>query len=329
MSLKTLVPGDRVPNLTFPDLTGKNRLMYLEVFGGPIVLAIAPDPNEAPGEALLAGLAKRSAALDKIGAHRFVISRREPAGRLDPGALVMIDPYGDGMKLFRPATDGSEDEAKRSKASIAVLDPNQRLVALFTAENHRDPAGEALKVAEQVRARSTATPVRLDRAAPVPILDNLMPPDLCDRLAALWEADDQGGPAREHVITDPDLQREVAQTIGPRVMNEVNKVFNYRQPLRFEILTVIGQDSSHADVPGPHRDNLRAEQRRRFAVTLPLNDGYEGGELVFPEYGPHHYALPKGAGAIFSCDLLHQTLPVLSGRALMLSTFLIEPGQPR
>ena len=83
-------------------------------------------------------------------------------------------------------------------------------------------------------------------------------------------------------------------------------MFNYRTPLRFEMLTVLGYDSSRKDFFGPHRDNLRAEQRRRFALSLNLNDGYEGGELVFPEYGPHKFAPPKGAGAIFSCEVLHE-----------------------
>jgi len=159
-------------------------------------------------------------------------------------------------------------------------------------------------------------------------------------LVERWEADHQEGTVsdgfknvtdltikrnQEHVIRDPELQRVVVQQIGPRVVNEIQKVFNYRHPLRFEMLTVLSYDASRQDFFGPHRDNLRSEQRRRFALSLNLNDGYEGGELVFPEYGPHRFAPPKGAGAVFSCELLHQALPVTKGRRFVLTTFMIEP----
>jgi predicted 2-oxoglutarate/Fe(II)-dependent dioxygenase YbiX len=335
-----LRPGDRSPNLTFPDLDGKSRSMYLEVFGGPIIIAVAPDPDAGPSKDVMAGLAKHATAFDRVGAHRFVLTTNAPKSKIDPDALVMIDPYGDGMRLFRPFLGASTEEASRSKGSIALLDPNQRLVEVFTVEGTRDPAGEAAKRAAEIAKVWAADPTRLDRAAPVMILDKLISDALRAELIARWEADNAEGTVsdgfknisdpsvkrnREHVVTDPEVQRRVAQEIGPRVVNEIQKVFNYRLPLRFEMLTVLGYDSSREDFFGPHRDNLRSNQRRRFALSLNLNDGYEGGELVFPEYAPHKFAPPPGAGAVFSCELLHRALPVKSGRRLVLTTFLIEP----
>ncbi|NQW11642.1 MAG: 2OG-Fe(II) oxygenase [Alphaproteobacteria bacterium] len=340
MSVPVLAPGDRVPNLTFPDLEGKTRLLYLEVFGGPILVAVAPDPEDAESRAILSGLAKRASSLDAIKAHRFVLTRKRPSDRVDPKALVMLDPYGDAMKMFRPILNGSDADDARSKASVAVLDANQRLVSLITTETARDPVGTALDVARGVAAAAARDPLRLDRAAPAMILDKLLSDTLCATLVERWEADHQEGTVsdgfknvtdltikrnQEHVIRDPELQRVVVQQIGPRVVNEIQKVFNYRHPLRFEMLTVLSYDASRQDFFGPHRDNLRSEQRRRFALSLNLNDGYEGGELVFPEYGPHRFAPPKGAGAVFSCELLHQALPVTKGRRFVLTTFMIEP----
>lgn len=340
MNVSVLAPGDRVPNLIFPDLDGKTRVLYLEVFGGPIVIAVTPDPETAESRAILSGLAKQAPALDAIKAHRFLLTRKRPDVGVDPKALVMLDPDGDAMKMFRPFLDGSEDEAARSTASVAVLDPNQRLLSLVTAESSRDPVGDALGTARDAAAAAVRDPLRLDRAAPAMILDKLLPDQLCNLLIERWEADHQEGTVsdgftntadqsvkrnREHVIRDPELQRAVAQQIGPRVANEIQKVFNYRHPLRFEVLMVLGYDATRQDFFGPHRDNLRSEQRRRFALSLNLNDGYAGGELVFPEYGPHRFAPPKGAGVIFSCELLHEALPVTEGRRFALITFLIEP----
>ncbi|MCR9176586.1 MAG: 2OG-Fe(II) oxygenase [Alphaproteobacteria bacterium] len=303
-------------------------------------MVIAPSPDAAPSRDLISGLSRHTNALSKAGAHSFILTTNQPSGGLDKSALVMIDPYGDGMRLFRPFRGDSQEEKDRAKASVALLDPNQRVVEVFTVENHRDPLGEAVRRATGVAEIWSRQPVRLDRAAPVMILDKLMSTALREELIANWESDNAEGTVsdgfkniadpsvkqnREHVVTDPDLQRRVAQEIGPRVVNEIQKVFNYRLPLRFEMLTVLGYDSKRADFFGPHRDNLRSNQRRRFALSLNLNDEYEGGELVFPEYGPHTYGPPSGAGAVFSCELLHRALPVRSGRRLVLTTFLIEP----
>ena len=78
------------------------------------------------------------------------------------------------------------------------------------------------------------------------------------------------------------------------------------------------------DFFAPHRDNLRQTQKRRFAMSLNLNEGYEGGELWFPEYGKHKYLPAAGAGVIFSCSLLHEALPVTKGQRWVMVTFMCD-----
>jgi predicted 2-oxoglutarate/Fe(II)-dependent dioxygenase YbiX len=74
-----------------------------------------------------------------------------------------------------------------------------------------------------------------------------------------------------------------------------------------------------------HRDNTtRGTAHRRFAITINLNDAFEGGELVFPEYGPRRYKTPPGAAVIFSCSMLHAVEPVRSGRRLAFLPFLYD-----
>ena len=72
---------------------------------------------------------------------------------------------------------------------------------------------------------------------------------------------------------------------------------------------------------GAHRDNgAPATADRAFAVSLNLNDDFEGGELVFPEYAGLKVSPPTGAAAVFSCSLLHRALPVTRGRRFVLTT---------
>ena len=60
---------------------------------------------------------------------------------------------------------------------------------------------------------------------------------------------------------------------------------------------------------------------RKFSLSLNLNDDFTGGALRFPEYGERVYSPPKGGGVIFSCSLLHEAMPVESGRRFGLLLF--------
>jgi hypothetical protein len=79
-----------------------------------------------------------------------------------------------------------------------------------------------------------------------------------------------------------------------------------------------------------HRDNLSpTTAHRRFALTLNLNDGYQGGQLRFPEYGPERYRPALGAALVFSCSHLHEVLDVTAGRRFVLLSFLFGEEAPR
>jgi predicted 2-oxoglutarate/Fe(II)-dependent dioxygenase YbiX len=72
-----------------------------------------------------------------------------------------------------------------------------------------------------------------------------------------------------------------------------------------------------------HRDNINAgAQHRRFAVTINLNKGYDGGDLVFPEFGRRPYRAPYGGAIVFSCGALHQVTPVTRGKRYAFLAFL-------
>jgi hypothetical protein len=60
-------------------------------------------------------------------------------------------------------------------------------------------------------------------------------------------------------------------------------------------------------------------------VTINLNTGdYEGGGLNFPEYGPQVYHAPRGGAVVFSCSMLHQAMPVESGKRYVYLPFLYD-----
>ena len=114
-------------------------------------------------------------------------------------------------------------------------------------------------------------------------------------------------------------------TLGRRIGPELSRVFNYSAPFVFDTHVVMSYQSQRGDFFGLHRDDLRQEMPRRFAMSLNLNDDFEGGELIFPEYSDHRYKMPAGAGAIFSVSLLHAAVPVTKGQRWVLTSFLCDP----
>ena len=75
----------------------------------------------------------------------------------------------------------------------------------------------------------------------------------------------------------------------------------------------------------PHRDNTtKGTAHRRFAVSVNLNEEFEGGEVSFPEYGPRGFKAPTGGAVVFSCSLLHAVSPVTRGRRYAFLPFLYD-----
>src|SRR5216684_1648037 len=102
---------------------------------------------------------------------------------------------------------------------------------------------------------------------------------------------------RDHTVEDPELLRSLTAAVGRRVMPEVRKAFAFRAT-RFEGFKIACYDAAESGHFRAHRDNLSpSTEHRRFALTLNLNDGYEGGHLRFPEYGAYLYR-PGAGGAM-------------------------------
>jgi predicted 2-oxoglutarate/Fe(II)-dependent dioxygenase YbiX len=174
------------------------------------------------------------------------------------------------------------------------------------------------------------------------VVPDVLGPEQCAELIAVWE---QGGHSetgvevwmgggraeqrsaqlkrrRDHVVEDPQRSRELATTIGRGVIPELSKAFAYHAR-RFEGFKIACYQASDRGFFRAHRDNLSpATAHRRFALTLNLNDGYQGGQLRFPEYGPELYRPAPGAALLFSCSHLHEVLEVTAGRRFVLLSFL-------
>jgi predicted 2-oxoglutarate/Fe(II)-dependent dioxygenase YbiX len=172
------------------------------------------------------------------------------------------------------------------------------------------------------------------------ILPNVLEPDLCRRLIDLY--DSQGGSdsgvhrggqgvmhkafksRKDCAIEEKGLLDLLTQRLLRRVTPELEKLFFCKAHYieRFLIGCYAAEEGGHF---GPHRDNRPGlTAHRRFAVSVNLNDDFEGGEVAFPEYSTQGYKAPAGWAVVFPCAILHRVTPVTAGARYAFLPFMFD-----
>jgi hypothetical protein len=312
--------GERAPDFVAHGPSGQPARFYAHAGGRPLAVVFDGGSGDG-GDPRLDDLARRLG-----GRADVALCRITTAPAPDSRVPVWSDPRGAVASAYGVSGDD---------LTAVVLDPNLRVVGTVTGDG----------LAEEVVALLERTvhhdpPVTVTAQAPVLLLPGALPPDWCQRLIDLWHhaggvdtgversggevLDDAYKRRRDHTVRDPDLMRELSTVVGRRVMPEVRKAFGYRAT-RFEGFKIACYDASTGGFFRAHRDNLTpATAHRAFALTLNLNDGYEGGELRFPEYGNQLYRPDAGAALVFSCSQLHEVRQVTAGRRFVLLSFLFD-----
>ena len=129
----------------------------------------------------------------------------------------------------------------------------------------------------------------------------------------------------DQIIKDQSTLTFLDERIWGRVVPMVKKAFAY-DITRREDLHIARYVGARGGNQMGHRDNVSAATAyRRFALSLNLNDDYDGGDVVFREYGDQRYKSPAGTALVFSSALLHEVLETTRGtRYTLISHFFNE-----
>ncbi len=332
-----LARGLRAPDFVLPRADGTPTRFYATAGGRPAVIWLfdAGDTKQVKAVEALATALRQDDGFD-VSLHAVA----HPGADTGSWRQLRDAVPGGGPELLSDA-DGKVHAAYRAGSGVTgyVLDPNLRVLDGWT-DSAAGEAAEAVRAAIAGLAPQEAS--QITAQAPVLLIPDALGAGMCAELMGVWEQQGSvetgvessaGGRRadaiavdykrrRDHTVTDQALSQRIASEVGRRIMPEIAKAFAFRAS-RFEGFKIGCYDATTGGFFRAHRDNLSpSTAHRRFALTLNLNDGYSGGHLRFPEYGPQRYRPAGGAALIFSCSLLHEVLDVTDGRRFVLLSFL-------
>lgn len=344
-----LAPGDPAPG--FIQRTPQNpRYNFDSAAGRYLVLCFFGSGGDVQARAALDAVAARSDLFDDRHASLFGISNDpadEQTGRIAnqvPGYRFFWDfdlgvtrRYG----VVAPDVQTGASPLTLDRCWI-VIDPTMRVIANIPFQG--DGGGAAQVITLLAALPRPAAFAGIELQAPILFLPRVFEPELCRHLIDIYET--EGGAEsgfmrqvdgrtvpvqdtnfkqrKDCTIRDKDLIGAIQTRFLRRVVPEITKAhqFPVTRMERYIVACYAARDGGHFS---PHRDNTTSgTAHRRFAVSINLNDDFDGGEVGFPEYGPRTYKAPPGGAVVFSCSLLHRVSKVTRGRRYAFLPFLYD-----
>lgn len=223
-----------------------------------------------------------------------------------------------------------------------VLDPQLRIIKMTP---FRADGGDKKEIVDFLKKLPPVDKhAGLEIMAPVLFLPNVFEPEFCQKLIHTYETgniEDSGFmrqvgaktlPVMDYKVkrrsdvylTDDEMIKDVQFRIRRRINPEIEKAYAFHVT-RLERYLVACYDSETGGHFRAHRDNrTTGTAHRRFAVSINLNDEFEGGEISFPEYGARSFKPPVGGAVVFNCSLLHEVSPVRKGKRYAFLPFLYD-----
>ena len=206
------------------------------------------------------------------------------------------------------------------KPHVYITSPNRRIISVMDSDELRE-----------MKEFNIENYLPKEVHIPYLLIENALDKDLLKKVINFYNQKKNGGKVishqnsgkdRLHVHPDAELEKELDHKISRSVLPELRKVFYFDAEYR-ELYKICSYDAETSGRFHPHRDTPAPYQHRKYALSLFLNDDYEGGEFVLPEYGLK--VKPKANTAfIFPGISTHQVLPVTKGSRMTIISFFVN-----
>ena len=161
---------------------------------------------------------------------------------------------------------------------------------------------------------------------PYLLIDDVFSPELLEKILKYYDNNSNRHTShytptknRLHIHPDRELEIEIDNKLSRSVFPEIRKIFYFDVHYR-ESYKICCYDAETGGRFHPHRDTPAPYQHRRYAMSLFLNDDYEGGEFELPEY--NFKIKPKANSAlIFPGISSHKVNQVTKGTRRVIITF--------
>lgn len=206
------------------------------------------------------------------------------------------------------------------KPRVYITSPNRRIISVMDSDEWRE-----------MKEFNIEDYLPKEVNIPYLLIENALDKDLLKKVIDFYNqkkvegkliAHQHSTKDRLHVHPDAELEKELDHKISRSVLPELRKVFYFDAEYR-ELYKICSYDAETSGRFHPHRDTPAPYQHRKYALSLFLNDDYEGGEFVLPEYGLK--VKPKANTAfIFPGISTHQVLPVTKGSRMTIISFFVN-----
>jgi predicted 2-oxoglutarate/Fe(II)-dependent dioxygenase YbiX/peroxiredoxin len=345
----SLLPGDPAPQFYQRTALNPNYAFHTAA-GRYAVLCFFGSAADVHGRAAVEAVKSRASFFDEKTACFFGLSldpddeARKRVADDDPAYQYFWDFDFAASRLYGavPKDVTAKDGPAFWKRLWVVLDPMLRVMQVIPFRQDRSDIAALLTYIDGLPPPSRFAGFELP--APIIMLPNVFEPEFCQRLIALYASrggqevgvmrevdgktvgvtDSSYKSRRDFYIEDKGVILETQARLVRRVFPEIAKVhqFQVTRMERYIVSCYSADEGGHFEA---HRDNtMKGTAHRRFAVTINLNDDYEGGELSFPEYGSRSFKPPVGCAVVFSCSLLHAVSRMTRGRRYAFLPFLYD-----
>ena len=347
-AVRDLRAGDPAP--TFIQRSSCNpRYVFDTAAGRHLLLCLLGTADDDHSRAAIAAVTQRSDLFNDSRACFFGVTMdpADEAGRVQesiPGWRYFWDADGMVSKIYgglpkNAAPGPAMDQLERK---WILIDPSFRIRAVLPFADDRSDIERILALTEELSEPQLIAESEVP--APVLVLPRVFEPEFCDELIAYCKQNElldsgfmveRDGTTviqqdasyklrQDCLIEDEKLREKIRMRIVRTILPQITKAFQFGVS-RIERYVVGCYTETNGGFFHPHRDNTtRGTAHRRFAVSIGLTDDYDGGELVFPEFGKRTYKPPRGGAVVFSCSLLHQVKPVHRGERFVLLPFLYD-----
>ena len=293
---------------------------------------------------------------ESAAAHRAFLQETERFAPFTTGMLLVTGDPADETAKVPSSVSGRRylfDDGQRlaklygveapPTLTTFILDERLRVAAVVKTRDAADHVRAVLSAFDQLP--KIPPPQTAILQAPVIIVPFVFETELCRTLIAGYEkhgGEDSGFMVEREGLTvlehdyqhkrradwnmqEANLIQACHARIQRRLVPEILRAFQFKAS-RIErnlVACYTAEDRGHFN---RHRDNTtKGTAHRRFAVSINLNtEEYDGGDLVFPEFGQAHFRPPTGGACVFSCSLLHEATTVTRGRRFVFVPFLYD-----